>query len=102
MSLRFRKTITLAPGLRLNLGTRGPSLSVGPRGASMTFGRRGVFGNVGLPGTGLSYRTRLDQPNGPMSNPNEQDQTPEVIPITATITEAGELILKDPDGAPLP
>jgi hypothetical protein len=37
-----------------------------------------------------------------MSNPNEQDQTPEVIPITATITEAGELILKDPDGAPLP
>ncbi len=50
MSLRFRKTITLAPGLRLNLGARGVSLSAGPRGASVTLGRNGLFGNVGPPG----------------------------------------------------
>ena len=26
----------------------------------MTFGSRGVYGNVGIPGTGISYRERLD------------------------------------------
>lgn len=98
MSLRFRKTITLAPGLRLNLGARGVSLSAGPRGASVTLGRNGLFGNVGLPGTGLSYRTRLD---GRRVNAAEPDE-PEPIPITATIGTDGRLILTDPDGAPLP
>lgn len=95
MSLRFRKTITLAPGLRLNLGDRGVSLSAGPRGASVTLGRNGLFGNVGLPGTGLSYRTRLDGRRGNAAEP-------EPIPITATIGTDGRLILTDPDGAPLP
>jgi len=101
MSLRFRKTITLAPGLRLNLGARGASLSAGPRGASVTFGRNGLFGNVGLPGTGLSYRTRLDGPRGSAADPEEPEAPAELIPITATIGADGGLVLTDPDGAPL-
>ena len=32
------------------------------RGANVTVGRRGTHLNLGIPGTGLSYRTRLDQP----------------------------------------
>src|SRR3546814_12304625 len=28
-------------------------------------GRRGVYGNVGIPGSGLSYRERLDKPSRP-------------------------------------
>lgn len=64
MSLRFQKRITLFPGVRLNLSTGMPSLSIGPRGASLTVGKRGVYGNVGVPGSGLSYRTRFDKPNG--------------------------------------
>lgn len=36
-------------------------MSVGPRGASVSFGKRGTYANFGLPGTGLSYRTRLDR-----------------------------------------
>ena len=32
-----------------------------PRGASVSFGKRGTYANFGLPGTGLSYRTRLDR-----------------------------------------
>lgn len=102
MSLRFRKTITLAPGLRLNLGARGISLSAGPRGASVTLGRNGLFGNVGLPGTGLSYRTRLDGRRGNAAEPDEPEPPAEPIPITATIGSDGRLILTDPDGAPLP
>ncbi|MFZ3481788.1 DUF4236 domain-containing protein [Sphingomonas sp. 3-13AW] len=60
MGFRFSKRLTIMPGVRLNLGLGGPSLSVGPRGASVSIGRKGVFGNVGIPGSGLSYRTRLD------------------------------------------
>lgn len=60
MGFRFRKTINIIPGVRLNLSNGAPSLSVGPRGASVSIGSRGTYANLGLPGTGLSYRTRLD------------------------------------------
>lgn len=61
MGFRFRKTISIIPGVRVNLSNGTPSLSVGPRGASVTFGSRGTYANLGVPGTGLSYRTRLDR-----------------------------------------
>lgn len=59
MGLRFRKTVSLGKGLRLNISRSGVSTSVGPRGASVTFGKNGAYANVGLPGTGISYRQRL-------------------------------------------
>jgi hypothetical protein len=63
MGFRFRKSISICPGVRLNLGKSGvSSLSVGPRGASVSIGKRGTHANLGLPGTGVSYRTRLDTP----------------------------------------
>lgn len=59
MGLRFRRSIKIAPGLRLNLSPSGLSASIGPRGASVSIGQRGTYLNTGLPGTGLSYRQRL-------------------------------------------
>jgi hypothetical protein len=55
MGLRFRRSIGLAPGTRLNLGLRSLSLSFGIRGAKYTTGTRGQQITAGLPGTGLSY-----------------------------------------------
>jgi hypothetical protein len=64
MGFRFRKSISICPGVRLNFGKSGFSnINVGPRGASVSLGKRGTHVNVGLPGTGLSYRTRLDNPS---------------------------------------
>lgn len=60
MAFRFRRSVKIAPGLRVNFGKRGVSLSGGVRGASITVGSRGTYGNVGIPGTGLSYRSRID------------------------------------------
>ncbi len=60
MSIRFRKSIKIIPGVRLNVGKRGVSISAGPRGTSVSMGARGVYGNVGLTGTGMSFRSRLD------------------------------------------
>jgi len=59
MGVRFRRSIKLAPGLRLNFSGSGVSLSAGPRGASVNFGSRGAFVNTGIPGTGLYSRSRL-------------------------------------------
>lgn len=61
MGFRFRKSISIIPGVRVNLSNGTPSLSIGPRGASLSVGKNGTFANLGLPGTGLSYRTRIDR-----------------------------------------
>jgi hypothetical protein len=59
MGFRFRRSIRLAPGLRINLSKSGGSLSVGRRGATLNFSGRGTKATVGLPGSGLSYSTML-------------------------------------------
>lgn len=60
MGFRFRRTIKLAPGVRLNISKSGVSTSIGTRGATINVGRRGTRGTVGIPGTGISYSERLD------------------------------------------
>jgi Protein of unknown function (DUF4236)/Rap1a immunity proteins len=55
MGFRFRRSIRILPGLRLNFGKRGVSTSIGVRGAHVTVGHGQVRETVGLPGTGLSY-----------------------------------------------
>jgi Protein of unknown function (DUF4236) len=61
MGLRFRRSIKILPGIRLNFGKRGVSTSIGVRGAHVTFGKTGTRTTVGLPGSGMSY-THLDKP----------------------------------------
>lgn len=60
MGARFRRSMKLAPGLRINFSASGASLSMGGRGSSVTIGKRGAYANVGIPGTGLSFRQRID------------------------------------------
>jgi hypothetical protein len=61
MSLRFRRSLRIAPGVRLNLGLNGAGLSVGSRGLHVGLNRRGMYSSTGIPGTGLyavhHYRT---------------------------------------------
>jgi len=59
MPLRFFRRVRIAKGLTLNLSKRGASLSAGRRGARVTFGRRGARATAGVPGTGVSYTSRL-------------------------------------------
>lgn len=58
MGLRFRKSIKIAPGVRMNVGKKGVGVSVGTRGLRHTIHSSGrSTSTVGLPGTGLSYST---------------------------------------------
>jgi len=59
MALRFRRSVKIVPGVRLNFGKRGVSVSAGVRGATVTAGKHGVYGNAGIPETGLSFRSKL-------------------------------------------
>jgi len=53
MTLRFRRSIRIAPGVRLNLGLNGAGVSIGPRGLHVGINRRGAYASVGIPGTGV-------------------------------------------------
>jgi hypothetical protein len=59
MGLRFRSSIRLAKGVRLNLGKKGASLSLGGNGMTVNLSRKGAKATLGLPGTGLSYTQTL-------------------------------------------
>lgn len=56
MGLRFRKRISIIPGVNLNIGKKGVSVSTGVPGFRKTFHSSGrVTTSYGIPGTGLSY-----------------------------------------------
>lgn len=55
--LRYRKSITIFPGVKINLSKTGVSTSLGGHGATVNVGTQGrKTVNIGIPGTGLSYR----------------------------------------------
>lgn len=62
MGFRFRKSIKIIPGVRLNLGKSGSSLSFGGKGFTVNVNKKGTRTTVGLLGTGLSHSTY--QPHG--------------------------------------
>lgn len=59
--MRFRKSIKIFPGVKLNLTRHGiSSVSIGRRGATLNVGgKQGAKFTVGLPGTGLSHTMRV-------------------------------------------
>ena len=64
MALRFRKRIRIAPGVRINISSKGiNSATIGPRGASVNIGKRGTYLNAGIPGTGIYARERISSPS---------------------------------------
>lgn len=110
MTLRFRKSIKLAPGIRWNFSGSGTSWTIGPRGASINIGQRGTYLNTSFWGTGLSERTRIDGPatagaraaafSEPMGRTLEQP-TQTRVQMTCTIQDDGALTFSDANGAPV-
>lgn len=59
MGFRFSKSIKLGGGVRLNLSRRGVGTSFGVKGLRYSVGPRGHRIRASIPGSGLSYETRL-------------------------------------------
>lgn len=64
MGFRFRKSFKIAPGVRINLSKSGISTSIGPTGAKVNIGPNGVRATTSIPGTGMSYSTKLSGSKG--------------------------------------
>ena len=63
MGLRFRRSIKIAPGIRVNLNKKSASVTFGPKGLKHTVSTTGKsHTTVGVPGTGLSYTTSGGRP----------------------------------------
>ncbi len=60
MGFRFRKIISVVPGVKVNLSKTGVSTSLGGHGATVNVGSTGKKTlTLGIPGTGLSYQIPL-------------------------------------------
>lgn len=103
MAFRFRRRVTIFPGVRINVSKRSVSLSAGIRGASITAGKQGVHGNVGAPGTGLSYRSRLDKKGQRQraGYPHQSDRPKVQLSLKLSLDERGHLLIEDQHGEPL-
>lgn len=103
MAIRFRKSIKLAPGIRMNLSGSGLSWTLGPPGASVGIGRRGTYLNTGIPGSGLYARTALSgqhQGSAAPRSPNTPSGLGQVS-LTVSVSDDGVISFKDADGQPV-
>ena len=57
--MRFRKSITICKGVKLNFSKSGVTATVGGKGISANVGKQGVYLNTSLPGTGIYDRKRI-------------------------------------------
>lgn len=60
MGVRFRKSIKIAPGIKVNLGKKSAGISIGGKAGGISINsKRGVTARASVPGTGISYSTRV-------------------------------------------
>ena len=106
MGFRFQRRISLIPGLRLNLSKSGVSMSVGGGGLTTNLSSSGLRTTIGIPGTGLSYRTSPLGSGGrkrkaEKQQPSKAPQTKPPPAISQTAKKKPETTapeLKKPDG----
>jgi uncharacterized protein DUF4236 len=68
MPVRFRRTFTLFPGVKVNVSKGGMSITVGRKGFHLNFSKHGVRQTTGLPGSGISHTSYL------IKNDDEDDE----------------------------
>ncbi len=102
MAIRFRKSIKVAPGLRINVGKTGASCTFGARGASVNVSKQGVYANTGLPGTGLSQRTRVGSSSRGSTissdKPGNASQPYMDLNVKIELNDDGALVFRDGEG----
>ena len=105
MALRFRKSVKLAPGIRMNVSGSGVSWTLGPRGSSVGIGKRGTYLNTGLSGTGLFARERIggSEPKGSSLSTKSAAVTRPTGSLTALVKlhDDGSVSLVDAAGNPI-
>lgn len=99
MALRFRKSIKLAPGIRMNFSKSGVSWTLGPKGASIGIGGRGAYLNSGIPGTGLYSRQKISTTQSGSHQGLSRAKTE--MQITVSVNDDGTIAFRDEHGNPI-
>lgn len=102
MSIRFRKRVRIAPGVNLNIGKKSLGISGGVKGLGVTLGSQGVHTNVGLLGSGLSYRSKILGGGGGKTSSSKL--TSGKVEVNAKVQldyKTGEIVILDRDNNPL-
>ncbi|HSD07893.1 DUF4236 domain-containing protein [Flavobacterium sp.] len=79
--MRFRKSIKILPGIKVNLSKTGLSTTVGAKGLSVNAGKKGTYFNTGIPGTGIYNRQKILGNSGSQSNSNNQSFAGDSSPV---------------------
>ena len=97
MGVRFRKSIKLGGGVRVNISKSGIGYSVGTKGARITKSAKGgVYGTVSAPGTGMSYRTKnLNSKGSSYNTVKTKNNTNELIEISLIHTQEQQRIIRE-------
>lgn len=106
MPLRFRRSIKIAPGIRLNLSGGGVSTTIGGRGFRTTVGKRGTTTTASIPGTGLSWSSTSGAGRSSTRGRSASITRPEVRAVQMTVSiqlqDDGTVTFHAPDGSRLP
>ncbi len=100
MPVRFRKTIKILPGVRMNLSKGGVSFTFGSKGYHVNVGKRGVRQTVGIPGTGLSYVDYPDKDDDKDKKSGEKNDNKKEgidLPEAAIMAMAANALTDDDD-----
>jgi hypothetical protein len=74
---RFRKSVRILPGVRLNFGKGGlTSTTLGGKWLKTNVGSRGVKHTLSVPGTGVSYQTQTHRGGAPDTDPRARRSAP--------------------------
>lgn len=99
MPVRFRKSIKLAPGIRMNLSGSGVGWTLGPRGSSIGISKRGTRLNSSF--MGFSSSQKLTGPKK-SSRPAIDSKSQTLISLTCEVDDEGNLSFRDANGNELP
>lgn len=92
---QFRKRFKITKGISLNVSKKGLGLSAGPKGIKVSRSAQGrITGSVGIPGSGISYRDRLDRTNNESSESAQESEDSNSNAFLEDVADKSEYILK--------
>lgn len=100
MGFRFRRSVKICKGVRLNVSKSGLSTSFGGKGFTLNASGRGLRGTASIPGTGLSYSSNLTSSHS-YRTPRAAKGTvaiPNFNEVQVGIDEGGQLQIFDSSG----
>lgn len=103
MGVRFRKSVKICKGVKVNFSKSGASLSLGGKGCGATIGTKGTRVRAGIPGTGISYSTKLGATSHSHSKSTSRSTTSKPVvqlpkQVGVQMNDKGKVIIIDENG----